>query len=252
MIAIKTPEEIEILRQGGRELARILALVIKKTRAGVTAKELDEYAEELIIKAGGKPSFKNHQGFPGVICVSPNEVVVHGVPNQDIMIKEGDVVGVDIGMRYPADGGFYTDMARTVGAGKISSQAKKLIRVTEKSFFEGIKKIKPGATLGDLGAAIQQCVESHDFSIVRSLCGHGVGYAVHEDPRIPNFGEAGKGERLEAGMVLAIEPMVCAGHYVLETDGDGWTARSRDRSLTAHYENTVAVTKTGCEILTSP
>lgn len=250
MITIKTPEEIEILREGGRKLARILELVIKKVRPGVSAAELDRYAEELIVKEGGRPAFKNHAGFPGTLCVSPNEAVVHGVPNKNIILKAGDVVGIDIGMQYPAKGGLYTDMARTVGVGEISKEAEKLINVTEKSFFKALKVIRPGATVGDIGQAIQSYVESHGYAVVRSLSGHGVGYKVHEDPKILNYGRKGTGELMAAGMILAIEPMVCQGHYELETLADGWTAVTKDRSISAHYENTVVVTEKGCEILT--
>lgn len=249
-ITLKTPKEIEILRQGGRILAQILDLTLKKIKPGVSAADLDAYAEELILKASGYPSFKNYQGFPGTICVSPNAVIVHGIPKKDLIIKKGDIVGIDIGMRYPARHGFYTDMARTVGVGKISHEAKKLISTAEQSFFEGLKKVRPGSRLGDLGASIQAYVEKEGFSVVRSLCGHGVGYAVHEEPRIPNYGQPGIGEIFKTGMVLAIEPMVCAGHHELETGRDGWTAIAKDRKLTAHYENTVVVTADGCAVLT--
>lgn len=250
MVTIKTPEEIEILRAGGRKLAEVLVLVLLKVKPGVNAEDLDKYAEELIIKYGGKPAFKGHEGFPGTLCVSPNEAVVHGVPGKTIIFQEGDIVGVDIGMRYPAKKGLYTDMARTIGVGKISVEAEKLIRVTEKSFFKGLKVVRQGATVGDIGAAVQKYVEAHGYSVVRSLAGHGVGYSVHEDPRIPNFGEKGQGVILQAGMVIAVEPMVCAGHYDLETLADGWTAVTKDKKLAAHYENTILVTEKGSEILT--
>ena len=250
MITIKTPQEIDILRQGGQKLAKILDMVLARVEPGVKAEELDSYAEELILKAGGRPAFKGHEGFPGTLCVSVNEAIVHGVPHGELVLNQGDVVGIDIGMQYPSENGLYTDMARTVGVGKISKEAEKLIKVTEKSFFKALKVIRSGATVGDIGQAIQSYVESHGYSVVRSLSGHGVGYKVHEDPKIPNFGEKGSGEILQAGMVLAIEPMVCFGRYELETLDDGWTAVTKDRSLTAHYENTVLVTDKGAEILT--
>jgi len=247
MITIKTAEEIEILRDGGEKLAKILGMVLSRVKPGVSSKELDDLAEIEIRKIGGEPAFKNFQNYPATLCVSVNEAVVHGIPREDVILKEGDVVGVDIGMKYK---GLYTDMARTVGVGGISAEAKKLIAVTEKSFLKGARTVKHGAYVGDIGEAVQKYVEQHGYSVVRSLAGHGVGYGVHEEPRIPNFGKKGDGEVLKSGMVLAIEPMVCAGGYELETDKDGWTAVSKDRSLTAHYENTIVVTKLGCEMLT--
>ncbi|HRY63201.1 MAG TPA: type I methionyl aminopeptidase [Patescibacteria group bacterium] len=250
MTTIKKPQEIKIIAEGGHRLAKILEMVIKRVQPGINAEQLDQYAEELIIEAGGRPAFKGHAGFPGTLCVSPNEAVVHGVPRKEMILREGDIVGIDIGMRYPAAGGLYTDMARTVGVGKISDEAKKLIKVTEESFFRGIKTIKENSRLGDLGAAVQEYAEKNGFSVIRSLCGHGVGYAVHEDPKVMNFGQKGTGEILKEGMVLAVEPMIAAGEYDLETLDDGWTAVTKDRKLAAHYENTIVVTKGGCKILT--
>jgi len=250
MITIKTPQEIDILRQGGQKLAEILDMVLARVEPGIKAETLDSYAEALILKAGGRPAFKGYEGFPGTLCVSVNEAVVHGVPHGELVLNQGDVVGIDIGMQWPAGKGMYTDMARTVGVGEISKEAERLIKVTEKSFFKALKVVRPGATVGDIGQAVQNYVESHGYAVVRSLSGHGIGYKVHEDPKIPNFGEKGSGDILKAGMALAIEPMVCAGDYQLEVLEDGWTAISKDRSLTAHYENTVLVTDKGTEILT--
>lgn len=250
MTTIKTPQEIKIIKEGGHKLAKILDLVIKRVQPGINAWQLDQYAEQLIIEAGGHPAFKGHQGFSGTLCVSPNEAVVHGVPTKEMILKEGDIVGIDIGMRYPVQGGLYTDMARTVGVGKISDEAKKIIRVTEESFFQGIRTVKDGSRLGDLGFAVQAYAEKNGYAVIRSLCGHGVGYAVHEDPKVMNFGQKGTGEVLREGMVLAVEPMIAAGQYDLETLDDGWTAVTRDRSLSAHYENTIVVEKKGCRILT--
>lgn len=247
MITIKTPEEIELIREGGGKLARVLDMVMERAKPGVNAKTLDELAEKLIKEAGGEPAFKGYQGFPGTLCVSVNEAVVHGVPTEDLILKEGDVVGFDIGMKYK---GLYTDMARTIGVGRIDKKAERLIKATEKSFYKALKMVKAGARVGDIGWAIQNYAESKGCSVVRVLSGHGVGYEVHEDPKIPCFGQRGEGERLEAGMVLAIEPMVCAGGWQLETKSDGWTAITRDRSLTSHYENTIVVTKKGSEVLT--
>jgi methionyl aminopeptidase len=262
VITIKTPDEIEVLRKGGQRLAQILDMVLERVKPGVKARDLDKYAEELIRKAGGRPAFKGHDDFPGTLCISANEAVVHGVPHKKMVLRVGDLVGIDVGMQWPARNathsvaggpikkGLYTDMARTVGVGKISGKAKQLIKVTERAFYKGVKRIRPGARLGDIGYEIQHYVEAQGFSVVRSLSGHGVGYKVHEEPKIPNYGEKGSGEILKAGMVLAIEPMVCAGNYELETLKDGWTAVTKDRSLTAHYENTLVVTDKGCEILT--
>jgi len=175
---------------------------------------------------------------------------VHGVPSKDVILKEGDIIGLDIGMQYPKKDGLYTDMARTVAVGNISQEAEKLMQATKKSFYEAVNVIRPGATIGDIGAAVQSYIETQGYSVVRSLSGHGVGYEVHEDPKIANYGKAGTGEILQAGMVLAIEPMVCVGGYELETLDDGWTAVAKDGSLTSHYENTLVVTDKGCEILT--
>jgi len=250
MISIKSTEEIDILRIGGAKLAKILDMVIARIEPGVKAIDLDSYAEELILEAGGRPSFKGHEGFPATLCVSVNEAVVHGVPHSDLILKEGDIVGVDIGMQWRAEKGMYTDMARTVAVGAISKEGEKLIKITEKSFNKALKAVKPGAYVGDIGYVVQKYVESHGFSVVRCLSGHGVGYKVHESPKIPNYGKKGTGEMLKAGMVLAIEPMVCAGDYELETLDDGWTAVSRDKCMTAHHENTIFVTSRGAEILT--
>ena len=250
MITIKTPEEIEVLREGGKKLVRILDMVIERVKPGVTTLELDQYAEELVKKEGGRPSFKNYEGFPGTLCTSVNEAVVHGEPNKNVILKDGDIVGIDVGMEYPSEHGLYTDMARTVAVGKIAKEAQELIEVTQKSFYKGLKAIKDGAHIGDIGEAVQSYVELHGFGVVRSYCGHGVGYKIHEEPKIPNYGKKGTGEQLKAGMVIAIEPMVTLGDYNLETLDDGWTAVTKDRSLASHYENTVLVTENGAEVLT--
>ncbi len=250
MITIKTPEEVDVIRQGGHKLAKILDMVIEKVEPGVSTLELDEYAEQLILEAGARPAFKGFSGFSGTLCTSVNDAVVHGVPSKNKILKEGDIIGLDIGMQWPKVGGLYTDMARTVGVGNISDEAKKLIEVTKKSFYKAINVVKSGARVGDIGEAVQKYVESEGYSVVRSLSGHGVGYDVHEDPRIANYGKAGTGDILRTGMVLAIEPMVCVGSYELETLADGWTAVTKDGSLTSHHENTLVVTEKGCEILT--
>ncbi len=247
MIKIKNKEEIADLKEGGKKLSNILDMVLKEAKPGVSAQELDDMAEEKIRETGGEPAFLNFSGYPATLCVSINEAVVHGIPSKNLILKEGDVVGVDIGMKYK---GMYTDMAKTVGVGKISKEAKKLIKVTRESFFKGVGIIKEGARVGDIGEAVQKYVEKYGYSVVRSLAGHGVGHAVHEEPKVPNYGKKGTGEVLRAGMVLAIEPMVCEGHHELETHEDGWTAITKDRSVTSHFENTIVVTKKGYELIT--
>jgi methionyl aminopeptidase len=247
-ITIKTPAEIEKLRAGGKILHRILKQVAAAVRPGITKLELDELARKLIAAAGAKPSFEGFgtPPYPAALCVSVNDVLVHGIPDEQ-EIKEGDLVGLDLGIWHQD---LCTDHALTVGVGKISKQAKKLLKVTQKSLAIGLKQIKPGKTLGDFGQAVQQYVESQGFSVIRKLVGHGVGYGVHEEPRIPNFGRAGMGEVLEEGMVLALEPMVSVGSPEIIVLANEWDIAMKDKSLSAHFEHTIAVTKKGCEILT--
>ncbi len=253
---IKTPEEINIIREGGRLLTQILEKVLAKAQPGVTTETLDVYAEKLIVQAGGVPSFKGYQShdddppFPSTLCTSVNEQLVH-TPASDYQLKDGDILSVDVGMRYPAADGFYTDMARTIPIGTVSAEAKKLIDVTRESFNKGLAQVKPGNSIADIGRAVQEYVEAHGFSVVRQLVGHGVGYAVHEDPRVPNFYDAKFVDiKIKAGMVLAIEPMVNVGDYKIATLKDGWTIIAADGKLCAHHENTLAVTSNGAEILT--
>jgi len=253
MIAIKTPEEIKILRDGGKILASILLKVADKAKLGVTTFELDEYAEFLIKEAGGGPAFKNYKTgddkypFPSTLCVSINDEVVHGIPAQDRILKEGDIISLDLGLKWR---GLYTDAAITVGVGKISADAEKLLNVTKSALEKGIKVIKEKSAIGDIGFAIQSYVEASGFNVVKKLVGHGVGYAVHEEPEIPNFGKKRSGEILKEGMILAIEPMVCFGSADVVLDKNGWTWKTKDGFLAAHFEHTIAVTKKGCEILT--
>ncbi len=247
MISIKNQREIEFLRQGGKILARVLNTVMATVRPGVSTQELNDLAEKLILEAGAEPSFKNYQGFPAVLCTSVNEQVVHAIPRPDVIIRDGDIIGLDLGLWYK---GLCTDMARTVGVGHISNENRRLIRVTERALGKALAQVSPGNRIGDISAAVQRWVESQGFSVVRSLFGHGVGYAVHEEPRIPNYGRPHTGPVLETGMVLAIEPMVTVGHYDVHTADDGWSISTRDRSLAAHTEDTVVVTDDGCEILT--
>lgn len=256
MIVIKIPEEIEILREGGKQLAEILEKVKEKVAPGVTTKELDRLAESLIFSVGGKPAFKGYRlagnakktsPYPAVLCTSINDEVVHGIPS-DRVVKEGDIIGLDIGMAYK---GLITDMAATVGVGKIDEPKQRLLNVTKEALVRGIAQIKEGAFVHDIGAAIQPYVESEGFKLVsRELGGHGVGYTLHEEPLISNWHEhASRKIELKAGMVLAIEPMV-AGIPGIKLDSDGWTYRTADGSPAAHFEHTIVVTKTGVEILT--
>jgi methionyl aminopeptidase len=253
MITIKTPEEIKILREGGRRLASVLYQVAEKAKPGIATIEIDELAEKLIRDNGGEPSFKNYKTFqdkipfPASLCVSVNDEIVHGIPSKDRILKEGDIVSLDLGMKYK---NLYTDMAITVPIGKINKQAKKLIETAEKSLAEGIRIIKEGNYIGDIGFAIQKYVEKKGFSVVRKLVGHGVGHKAHEDPEIPNFGKKGTREILKSGMVLALEPMITAGSPDIVLDSDNWTWKTKDGSSAAHFEHTVAVTKNGAEIIT--
>ncbi len=257
MIIIKTKEEIDLIYRGGKILNKILSKVIENTAEGVSIKDLDKMAERLILEQGGVPSFKgyrshrNEDAFPSTMCISINDEVVHGDGTRDIILKNGDIVDFDIGMKYPKENGLYTDMAKTVGVGKISKEAQKLIQVTEESLFLGIKEIRAGNKIKDIERAIQDYVEKNNFSVVRSLTGHGVGKKVHEDPMIPNYVEDRFGNiELQEGMVIAIEPMVNAGGYEVETLDDGWTVVTSDGTLSAHFEHTVAVLKDGYKILT--
>jgi methionyl aminopeptidase len=248
---LKSEKEIEILAEGGHILAEILAKLAKMCQAGMTAAKLDTEAEALIRLSGGEPSFKNFgplgKEFPASICVSPNEMVVHGIPHEKLVFKDGDLVGLDLGMKYK---GLYTDHAITVPVGKISLEAEKLIAITKECLRLGIEAARPGNRLGDIGYAVQKYAEAQGYGVVRTLTGHAVGYAVHEEPRVPNFGEPGKGEELKVGAVLAIEPMINLGTHEVKTAQDGWGIITADEKLSAHFEHTVAVTKEGPLILT--
>jgi methionyl aminopeptidase len=248
---IKTQKEIETIAEGGRILHDILRKTAGLVRSGISTWELNEFAENEIEKAGGIPSFKNYgpkkNPFPAGLCTSVNSVVVHGIPSKSVFLKNGDIIGLDIGMEYK---GFFTDTAITVPVGEINSQAQKLIEITKKCLDLALKVIKEGVKIGDIGYIIQKTAEDSGFSVVRDLVGHGVGYAVHEDPSVPCYGKKGQGIALKENMVLAIEPMICAGEYFLTYEPDGWTISTKDHSLSAHFEHTIAVTKTGCKILT--
>ncbi len=253
MITIKTPEEIKILKDGGKILASILLMIRDKAKPGVATSELDEYTESLIKKSGAEPSFKNYRTkddkfpFPASLCVSINDEVVHGIPSPDIILKDGDIVSFDLGLKWK---GLYTDATISIGIGKITGEAQKLLDVSKTALNKGISAIKENAHIGDIGFAIQSHVEANGFDVVKKLVGHGVGHNVHEDPEIPNFGKKDEGIVLEEGMVLAIEPMVAIGSGDVYLDKNNWTWKTKDGSLAAHFEHTIAVAKKGCEVLT--
>ncbi|GAC1412206.1 MAG: type I methionyl aminopeptidase [Candidatus Doudnabacteria bacterium] len=252
MSIIKSKEEIKLIKEGGQILHRILRQAAAMVKPGMSTGELNDFAEKEILKAGGRPSFKNYGEkdnlFPAGLCTSINEVVVHGIPSKKELLKEGDIVGLDIGMEYK---GLYTDTAISVPVGKVDSEVQKLLEVTEKALQAGIKQAQPGNRIGDIGAAIQAYADKAGLGVVRDLVGHGVGHDVHEDPQVPNYGKAHTGRELKEGMVLAIEPMFTLGTYKLLFDeGDGWTISTADGKYSAHFEHTVAVTKGKPEILT--
>lgn len=246
MIIIKNSDEIALMKKAGIIVGETLLLLEKEVKPGITTADLDRIAEEFITKHGAKPSFKGLYGFPSSLCISVNEQVIHGFPSAYVL-KEGDIVSIDCGAFY---NGFHGDAARTFPIGNISADAQKLIDITRESFFQGIKFAKEGNKLTDISYGIQSYVEAAGFSIVRDFVGHGIGRKVHEEPNVPNFGKAGRGPKLLNGMVLAIEPMVNAGTHKVRTLKDGWTVVTADNSLSAHYENTVAILSDGPEILT--
>lgn len=245
-ITIKTAEQIGKMREAGKLLAQVEAMLAKTVTPGITTAYLDRLAEDYIRSHGGIPSFKGYGGFPGTLCTSINEEVVHGFPSQRIL-KEGDILSVDMGCILK---GYHADMARTYAVGNISPEAQRLIAVTKQSFFEGIALAKDGNHLNEVGAAIQRYVEKNGFSVVRAYVGHGIGTKLHEPPEIPNYKTLSKGIRLQRGMTLAIEPMVNMGDYNVRLQKDGWTAVTKDGKLAAHYENTILVTDGEPEILT--
>lgn len=248
---IKTKSEIETIAKGGALLREILHNTAKLVRPGVSTLELSDFADAAIRKIGGRPSFigygERDNPFPAALCTSVNDVVVHGIPSKRVVLVEGDIVGLDIGMEYE---GLYTDTAITVPVGAVDPVAQKLIDVTKKSLELGIAAAKEGGRMGDIGAAVQRYAEDNGFSVVRDLVGHGVGYGVHEDPQVPNYGKTGTGARLMEGMVLALEPMLCTGGHHVYFDDDGWTIRTEDGGLSGHFEHTIVITKNGARILT--
>ena len=247
MIKIKSPEEIEIMREACRITRDALKVVENSIKVGVSTKDLDKIAYDYIKSQGATPSFKNYCGYPATICASVNDTIVHGIPSNDIVLKEGDIISIDVGAKYK---GFHGDAARTFPVGKVDAKVKKLIKITEQSFFEGIKGLKSGAFVGDISHRIQTFVEKNGYSIVRELVGHGIGRQMHEDPMVPNYGKSGSGPRLNTNCVIAIEPMVNMGDKSVKFMPDGWTCKTKDGLPSAHYENTVVITDDGIEILT--
>jgi methionyl aminopeptidase len=246
MIIRKSPEQVEKMAAAGQILVRCLKMLEAKARPGVTTDELDAAAEKFIRSQGAEPAFKGYRGFPGSICASPNSMVVHGIPGP-YELKRGDVLSIDVGV---IKDGWVADAAITVPIGSIDPGARRLLDVTRSALFAGTEEMRPGNHLGDVSAAIQKAVEMEGLSVIRTLVGHGIGREMHEDPQVPNFGEAGKGPLLEEGTVLAIEPMVNAGGSLVRMGEDGWAVYSQDGSLAAHFEFTVAVTADGPRILT--
>ena len=249
MIMLKGPEEIEIMRRANVIVAEVLQELKRRVAPGVTTLDLDAIAEEMTLKRNAIPAFKGYsvagRVYPRCLCASINEEIVHGIPSNRAL-REGDIVGLDYGVIYE---GFYGDSALTVGVGKVSDEAVRLMDVTERSLYTGIEQLHEGKRLGDLGAAVQKVAESAGFSVVRSFVGHGIGKRLHEEPPVPNYGEPEHGLRLKEGMVLAIEPMVNVGGHEVEIKDDGWTAVTKDGSLAAHFEHSVAITKDGPYIL---
>lgn len=252
-ISIKTEQEITVMRRAGHALAEIMFGLEKEVKPGVDTIQLDKLAEELVFARGGKPLFKGYGGgknpFPATICASINNEVVHGIPRAGRILKEGDIFKIDIGMEID---GYCSDMARTFAVGKISKEAERLIEVTEKSFWKGVKNLKEGVSLNEYSATVQRVVEEAGFSVVRNLVGHGIGKKLHEDPQVPNYFEKGFREIiLKKGMTLALEPMVNQGDWRTVSGKDGWVFLTADGKLSAHYENTIAITKNGIEVLTA-
>ena len=247
MIIIKNSEQLALMKKAGQITAEALLCARDAVRPGISTKEIDKKIHDFIVKSGAVPSFLGYGGFPGSACISVNDEVIHGIPSEKKILREGDIVKIDVGARYR---GYNGDSARTYPVGKVSEEALKLISVTERSFWEAMKAAKAGNRVGDVGFAVENFVISNGFSVVRDYVGHGVGKDLHEEPEVPNFGRAGRGARLYSGMTLAIEPMVNVGGYGVKVLGDGWTVKTLDGSLSAHYENSIAITESDPIILT--
>ena len=247
MFVIKNSEQLALMRRAGRITAEALLVARDAIRPGVSTKEIDTKIRSFIEKCGAVPSFLGYGGFPASACISVNDEVIHGIPSDRVILREGDIVKIDVGARYR---GYNGDSARTYPVGKVSDEALRLISVTERSFYEAMKYARAGLRVGDIGSAVESFVISNGFSVVRDYVGHGVGAELHEEPEIPNFGRAGRGARLYSGMTLAIEPMVNAGTHNVKVRGDGWTVVTLDGKLSAHYENSIAVTESDPIVLT--
>ena len=246
MVELKTPGEIELIDEANAIVHRVLDGIAERVAPGVTTGELDSWAESLIRGVGGVPAFRNYKGFPSTLCTALNDVIVHGIPD-DRPLEEGDILGIDCGVLYK---GYYGDAARTYAVGRVDETAARLLQVTMEALDRAVTKMVPGGRLTDIGYAVQTHVERHGFSVVREFVGHGVGTALHEEPQVPNFAKRPKkGLRLRPGHVLALEPMVNAGNADVEMDADGWTARTKDGTLSAHFEYSVAVTPKGPRLL---
>lgn len=247
MIPIKTPEEIAVMREGGRVLADIMRLLLERVAPGVSSKDLDREAERLFQERGAEIAIRGYRGFPGVICVSRNSEVVHGVPSRDRVIQDGDLVTLDTTIRWK---GWHLDMARTALVGNVDPDARRLVKAARKALKIGIRKVRAGQTTGDVGNTIQRFVESQGFSVVRELCGHGIGRELHEPPQVPNEGARRSGSVLREGMTICVEPMITAGDWQVRLAEDGQTFITTDGSLSAHEEDTLVVWRDGCEVLT--
>jgi methionine aminopeptidase, type I len=247
MITIKSKSQIQKLKDAGKIVAETHQLLKEAIREGISTYDLDQMAEQYIRKCNAIPSFKGYGGFKGSICASINSVVVHGIPSKDTILKNGDIISIDIGALY---NGYHGDSAKTHGVGDISEKDEELIAVTRQSFYEGFKKAVVGNRLSDISNAVQVYAEKYGFSVIRDYVGHGVGENLHEDPQVPNYGKPGRGPRLQEGMVLAIEPMIATGTYKVKVLSDGWTAVTLDNKNAAHYEHTIAITAGEPELLT--
>ncbi|MBP1768389.1 MAG: methionine aminopeptidase, type [Candidatus Aminicenantes bacterium] len=245
MIIYKTADEIAVMRKSNQIVARVLTELKALVRPGVRTRELDAYAEARARELGAVPAFKGYRGYPASLCTSVNEEIIHGIPSER-PLKEGDIIGLDFGVLFE---GFYGDAAVTIPVGSVGPTAQRLIDVAEAAFYKGIEQMKKGNRISDISHAVQEYVEGAGFSVIRSFVGHGIGHSPHEEPQVPNFGPPGRGPKIKEGLTLAIEPMIAAGDWQEEILDDGWTAVTRDRSLSAHYEHTVALTRRGVEIL---